>query len=117
MPGQSSFHEQIARSATLIAETAVVIERSRALYRRAHVVTGRALPMRGGSDAALVVSLLRDAQLCLVCISKKAVVPYAQANALLLLVARTLRLQIGPHRCDGCLENKTTFSVAKDGHR
>ena len=79
------------------------------------VPDGRLRPICGGSDAALVTSIIRDASLCLHCIAKKSGVPVEQVNGLLLIVSRTFRLRIGPHRCDTCLERKTTFSVPTDG--
>jgi hypothetical protein len=65
--------------------------------------------------AALVANIIRGAELCLHCVARKSSVSPEQANGLLLIVGRTLRLRIRPHRCDACLESKTTFSVPIDG--
>ena len=97
------------RAATLAISSAL-IERGRTRRRL------RPLPqIRGGSDAALVVREITDARLCLHCLARKTGVSVLQANALLTTIVRTFRLKIGPHRCDACLERKTTFSITKDG--
>ena len=59
---------------------------------------------------------ITDVTMCLSCIARKTGVPVEQVNGLLRTITRTLRLRIGPHRCDACLQHKTTFSVTKDGH-
>jgi hypothetical protein len=43
----------LAHSALLLTELTIVMAHSRALYHRAHVVTDRALPIRGGSTDGL----------------------------------------------------------------
>jgi hypothetical protein len=42
-------------------------------------------------------------------------VPVEEVNGLLVKIARTLRLKIGPHCGDGCLQHKTTFSAMQNG--
>ena len=67
-------------------------------------------------DPGLGFITITDVTMCLSCIARKTGVPVEQVNGLLRTITRTLRLRIGPHRCDACLQHKTTFSVAKDGH-
>src|SRR5262249_11454080 len=69
----------------------------------------------GGSDAGLIAEMIVNAKLCLPCIARKTGVPVAEANATLTKIAASLRLRVGPHRCDSCLHEKTTFSVTRDG--
>ena len=113
----------IARAATLHrdltatwATSTTLINAGRCRRRRSHDPRDR--PIRGGSgsDALLITPLIADARLCVACIAKKSGVPANQIDSLLRTIARTLRLSIGPHRCDPCLQHKTTFSVTKDGH-
>jgi hypothetical protein len=110
-----------ARSAALHDELATVIARSRALLslgheRRLSSVYPRLRLIRGGSDAGLVAVMIADAKLCLHCIATTTGLPLDQVDASLVTITRTLRLRIGPHRCDSCRQHKTTFSVTKDGH-
>ena len=107
----------MARAATLHAVLAVAFARSRSLIDRVHQ-RRRAHPLRiirGGSDAALVIPTIADAALCLHCIAKKTGMPVEQVTDLLLAIAKTLRLAVGPRRCDLCLKDQTTFSVVRSG--
>jgi hypothetical protein len=108
----------MARATTLHAEIAEACADSRALLDRSLARRRRPplLVIRGGSDAVLITPLIADARLCLHCIARKTGVSVERVNAVLRMVAQTLRLRIGPHRCDACLEHKTTFSVTRDGH-
>ena len=69
-----------------------------------------------GPDIALITSIITDANLCLPCIARKTGVSVGQVNSVLLIIARAIRLRIGPHRCGACLEHRGTFSVPTDGH-
>ena len=111
----------IVQATTLHAEVAAVCAQSRALIergreRRRFSAYPRLRPISGGSDAALVVMTITDATVCLPCIARNTGIPVEQVNGLLRTITRTLRLRIGPHRCDACLQHKTTFSVTKDVH-
>jgi len=108
----------IAHAATLHADLAALCVESRALIEHVYA-RRRASPfrvIRGGSDIALVTSTITDANLCLACIARKTGVPVGQVNSLLLVIARTIRLRIGPHRCGACFQHRGTFSVPTDGH-
>ena len=107
----------IAQAATLPAEIAAVCSESHALIDRVHQ-RRRAHPLRiirGGSDAAPVIPTIADAALCLHCIARKTGMPVEQVTDLLLAIAKTLRLAVGPRRCDLCLQDQTTFSVVRSG--
>jgi hypothetical protein len=65
------------------------------------------------SDAPLILTVITGMLLCVECIAKKTGIPVTEVDAALRTVARTLRLTMGPRRCDGCLQRKTTtFSVS-----
>ena len=113
----------IGQAVTLHADLAMALARSRSLidHVRQRRRTSPFRVIRGGSDAGrgdagLVVSTIADTKMCVPCIARHTGIPVEQIDALLRTVARTLRLMIGPHRCDACLQHKTTFSVTKDGH-
>jgi hypothetical protein len=112
----------IARSNKLHDDLAAVWATSTALIdagrrRRQTSDDPRDRPLRGGSgaDAGLITRVILGARLCPSCIARKTGVPADQVNSLLRTIAGSLRLRVGPHRCDACLQHKTTFSVAKNG--
>jgi len=109
----------ITRAATLRDDLSAICATSRSLIargreRRFTAFYARLRPICGGSDAALVTATIQNARLCLDCIARKTGVPLEQINGLLIAIGRTVRLTIGPHRCDACLQRKTTFSLTKD---
>jgi hypothetical protein len=70
--------------------------------------------IRGGSDVAVVAEAITDARLCVHCIARKTGVPAEEVNGLVTTLAGTIRIWIGPHRCDACLERRITFSLNKE---
>ena len=65
------------------------------------------------SDATLILTAITGkVLLCVECVAKKTGVPATEVDAALRTVARAIRLTMGPRRCDGCLERKTTFSLS-----
>jgi hypothetical protein len=110
----------LERAASLRAEFAAVVECSRVLLatgreRRLSSSYPQLRTIGGGSDVALIAAVLTNARLCLECIARKIGIAEAEANALLTELARTIRLTLGPPRCDSCLQHRTTFSVTRDG--
>ena len=107
----------IARASTLHAELATICVESRALIergraRRLSLTYPLLRQIAGGSDAPLILTVITGALLCVECIAKKTGIPATEVDAALRTVARTLRLTMGPRRCDGCLQRKTTFSFS-----
>lgn len=105
----------------LQAEISDILEQSRVLVatgqqRRLSSTYPRLRVIRGASDIGMVTDVITGARLCLHCIARKTGVPLEQVNLMLTTIVRTLRLGVGPHRCDACLQQKTTFSVTRDGH-
>ena len=66
----------------------------------------------GASDASLILTAIIGVLLCEECIAKKTGLPATEVDAALGTVARAVRLAMGPRRCDGCLQRKTTFSLS-----
>ena len=75
----------------------------------------RIWPIGGGSDIELVTAMLMDVALCLPCLSGKAGISVDDVNAVLMVIVKTIRVAVGPRRCDACLERKTTFGIRVDG--
>src|SRR5713226_9675869 len=95
----------IVQATTLHAEVAALFAQSRALIdcgrQRRHRSPLRVI--RGGSDAgrgdaALVVSTITETRMCVPCIARHTGVPAEQVNGLLMMITKTFRLRIGPHR-------------------
>jgi hypothetical protein len=107
----------IACAATLHAELATTCVESRALIERGQA-RRRLLSypllrqIAGGSDASLILAVITGVLLCVECIARQTGIPETEVDAALRTVARTLRLTMGPRRCDGCLQRKTTFSFS-----
>jgi hypothetical protein len=120
-PVQARAAALIEHATTLHADLTEVFAESRALIalgreRRLTSTYPRLRVIRGGSDVALVTETIAEARLCLHCIATMAGVSINQVDDALKTIAGTLRLRIGPHRCDSCRQYKTTFSLTKDGH-
>jgi len=110
----------IDQATVLHADLAHVLARSRPLIalgreRRLSSVYPRLRLIRGGSDAGPVAEMITSTKRCLHGIATTTGMGIDQVDAALVTITRTLRLRIGPHRCDSCRQHKTTFSVTKDG--
>ena len=109
----------LARAATLRADLAAVVERSRDLLwwsrqrGRGGATLGR--PIGGASDhvedAAVVLTMILASALCLDCITKKSGVPADRVEAILTTIAGTLTLVAQSGACDACLETARTFRL------
>src|SRR5260370_22790550 len=102
----------IDQATVLHADLAHVLARSRTLIalgreRRLSLVYPRLRLIRGGSDAGPVAEMITSAKLCLHCIATTTGIGIDQVDAALLTITRTLRLRIGPHRCDACPQHET----------
>jgi|SRR5215470_2153750 len=109
----------LARAATLHAELEEVCAESRALIERGRVcrltsIYSRVRPIHGGSDLPLVMDVISEAALCLECIAKKTGLQRVAVDDLLKRLAEIVWLRIRPRRCDGCLQSRTTFGIARN---
>jgi len=101
----------------LLAELAEVVQASRRLVERSQRTIFAAYPhlypISGGSDAALIATVLGTAPLCTECVSKRTGVPGHRVDGVLGEIRTALSLVIGSARCQGCLEDKpTTYRLA-----
>lgn len=106
----------LSRAATLHADLMALCGESRALIqrgrdRRLTATYSRLRPIRGGSDVALVTRTITGVFLCTLCIAGETGLPPVEVNGVLKTIARTLQLEIGTRRCEGCLSVRATFSI------
>ena len=110
--------ELIARARAVHVEIVATWATSCALLERARerqLCSRSRRLIRGGSDVAMVTEAITDAQLCVHCIARRTGVPAEEINSLVTTLAGTIRIWIGPQRCDACLERRITFSLNKQG--
>lgn len=100
-----SAHVLCAELAGVIAESRRLVERSR---RTVFAAYPHLRPIRGGSDAALIATVLSAAPLCPACMAKKTGVPSDRLAAVLGEIGTSVKLETGPGRCHACLEDHVT---------
>jgi hypothetical protein len=99
-----------AKLAEVIEESHQLVEQSWRLVLSAYP---RLHPIRGGSDAAMIATVLSGVPLCQACLEKKTDVPSDRVDAVLAAIGTTLKLDVGPGRCHVCLEERpTTYRLA-----
>src|SRR5207237_2213080 len=82
-----------SETARLHAELADVLDHSRALRWQTLAACVRIRPIRGGSDhAAILVTIITGASVCLDCLSTKSGIPRAEVESILTGVAATISI-------------------------
>ena len=113
LPAVRRARELVARRAIAVVQLALVVQQSRSLIqmgreRRLASVYPLLRQIRGGSDAALLATVLSTTPLCSDCIAKKTGVPGDRLDTVVGGIGSTLKLERGPGQCRACLEKKTT---------
>jgi hypothetical protein len=113
-------HSLLQRATRSVATLGAVIADSRMLLRRAAVLCGMALPIRGGStdvDGSLILETIERAPMCIGCVSKKTGIPEQRAMGSLARLQQSRSIEVASGPCAGCLTLEKTYRVvARRGH-
>lgn len=101
----------------LLAELAEVVQASRRMVERSQRTIFAAYPhlypIGGGSDAALIATVLGTAPLCTECVAKRTGVPGPRVDGVFGEIRTAVSLVIASARCQDCLEDKPrTYRLA-----